>query len=101
MDHVHVNTAPYNVVAPPIGQEFFVLVDTSSILWPIGGDVVLPAAPNPNTLINVKDVGGNAAVKSIDIQGNGILIEGVATLPVTVNGANFRLFFDGVAWWIV
>ncbi len=101
MDHVHVSSDPYNVVAPGIGEEFFVLVDTASGLWTPGGDVVMPAVPNPNTLITVKDVGGNAAAAPIDIQGNGLLIEGIAMLPLNVDGESFRLFFDGVAWWIV
>lgn len=100
LSSVSINTAPYNVIAPAAGEERFILVDTANVLWPSGGDVILPAVPNANSIVNVKDTGGNAAVKRIDIQGNGLLVEGVATLPLDVNGASWRLFFDGTAWWI-
>jgi hypothetical protein len=89
------------VVSPAAGGELFVLVDTADALWPAGGDVVLPLAPTMDCIVNVKDVGGTASTKPIDIQGNGRMIEGVATLPLDVDGACYRLFFDGVAWWVV
>jgi hypothetical protein len=101
LTNVTVDTPPFDVPAPGAGAEIFVLVDTLAGTWTDGGDVVLPAVPVANSIINVKDIGGNAQVKTIDIQGNGFLIEGVATLTLEVNGASFRLFFDGTAYWIV
>jgi hypothetical protein len=100
-DHFTVDTAPFDVPAATAGDEHFVLVDTLAVTWTDGGNVVLPAVPAANSIINVKDIGSNAQVKTINIQGNGFLIEGVATLPLEVNGASFRLFFDGTAYWIV
>jgi hypothetical protein len=96
---VIVNSTPYNVVAPPTNGELFVEVDTVAI----GGvsSIVLPAVPSSNSIVNVKDITGSASVNIITIDGNGNLIDGLATLPINSNYGSYRLLWNGSQWRIV
>lgn len=97
---VAVNASPYNV-GSLITVEFFVLVDTTAVGWIAGGDVVLPAVPRVHSLLTIKDVGGNALVKSITIQGNGVLIDGQPFVVLNSSYGAYRLLNHVGGWSIV
>lgn len=54
----------------------------------------LPAAPTTNRLLFVR----NEASVTLTLSGNGINLDGAASVTVTINGCGL-IWFDGVAWW--
>jgi hypothetical protein len=98
-----VNTAvtPFAPPAPISGQELLVTVDTVAIGGP--SVVTLPAVPNSNSRITVKDATGGSGVggKSITVNGNGNLIDGLTTQLINSNFASLTMHWDGTQWRIV
>lgn len=70
---VDVTTTPYQVPTPVSGQRILVVVDTAAI--GTQSQVVLPATPNADSEIIVKDGSGRSSVLPIHIQGNGQTID--------------------------
>lgn len=58
----------------------------------------LPAAPTANNYVVIKDKKGDAATNNITIQGNGKLIDGVASILINGNNQAYTLKYDGAAW---
>ena len=58
----------------------------------------LPAAPTANNYIVIKDKKGDAGTFNITIQGNGKLIDGVASILINGNNQAYALKYDGAAW---
>ena len=58
----------------------------------------LPANPTANNYVVIKDKKGDAATNNITIQGNGKLIDGVASILINGNNQAYTLKYDGAAW---
>lgn len=58
----------------------------------------LPAAPTANNYVVIKDKKGDAGTFNITIQGNGKLIDGVASILINGNNQAYTLKYDGAAW---
>jgi hypothetical protein len=90
---------PTTITAPPTGQELLVKVDTATI--GAASTINLPATPNTDSLIDVKDSTGTAAANPITVSGNGNTIDGAASLVINVNYGNVRLWWNGTQWRVV
>jgi hypothetical protein len=81
------------------GLELLILVDTSNISWLNGSIITLPIYPASNSIINIKDKGGQASTKRIDILGNSYNIDSLNYDSININYGARRLFFDGTRWY--
>lgn len=97
--HVDVSSTPTTLTAPVSGQELLANVLTSTIGAP--STINLPAAPNADSRITVKDAENAAAAGPITVNGNGNLIDGAASQSISTNGAALTLHYNGTAWRIV
>lgn len=66
-----------------------------------GGSVLLPAPQGllPGLSIVVKDQGGEAHRRPIEIGGNGAKIDGQPSAGISANYGSMRLRYDGTSWW--
>jgi hypothetical protein len=81
--------------------EQLILVNTASTNWGDGYDITLPSSPTTNSVITIKDKGGQAVSKTIDILGNGYNIDGISSNTINTNYGCRKLFFDGLEWLII
>lgn len=65
---------------------------------PAAFTLILPPAPVRGTIVQVKDGLGVASTNAITIDGNGLLIDGAATLDITTDYGAVYLGYDGTEW---
>lgn len=92
--------APATAQDPAIGRTV-VVVDTSDAGWPSGGVITLPASPQKQACVVVKDGGGNATAKSISVSGNGNDIDGESSMAITLSYGSLEMLFSGSEWKVV
>lgn len=63
--------------------------------------VPLPAAPNPNSEVVVKDVAINAAANPITIDGNGNQVDSLPSALINTNHGFVRVVWNGTMWSLV
>lgn len=63
--------------------------------------VTLPAAPNTNRMLTIKDGKGDAGTNNITISGNGKNIDGASTLVISSNFGVSRIVYNGTQWNVV
>jgi hypothetical protein len=81
--------------------EYIILVDTSSVNWLNGSQIILPSSGIiTGTIIIVKDSGGLAASKMIVINGNGINIDG-SSVNISANYGFQKMIFNGTEWFVI
>lgn len=80
----------------------YVFVDTSNASWSNGDDITLPAIiPVAGTKVFIKDIGGQALTKNIDVVGNGQTIDGAISYTLNTNYESLTLVSDGNNWSII
>ena len=95
--HEDADSNSFSASTPEGGQELLVLYDSTTLG---AGTVTLPAAPNTDSRITVKDT-GNSSANNITVDGNGNDIDGSATTLINSDLAALTFHFDGADWWVV
>lgn len=60
--------------------------------------VTLPASPNTDRMLIIKDGKGDAGSNNITISGNGKNIDGSSTLVISTNYGKAGIVYNGTAW---
>jgi hypothetical protein len=79
----------------PVGFGGFVKVENAAAA-PIS--VFLPATPNDDQEIEIKDVLGNAGTYPVTVDGVGKMIEGAPTIVISFNYGWVHLTYTGTIW---
>lgn len=88
-------TAAWSTQTLPDVSTLFYFVNASNST---SKTINLPAAPTANNYVVIKDKKGDAGTFNITIQGNGKLIDGVASILINGNNQAYTLKYDGAAW---
>ena len=85
-------TAAYSVLAAPPYQPMTVRASATSGAF----SVLLPAAPTPLQMVNVKKI--DASANAVTINGNSLSIDGAPTVAISTQYRNVQIQFNGVTW---
>lgn len=88
-------TAAWSTQTLPDVSTLFYFVNASNST---SKTINLPAVPTANNYVVIKDKKGDAGTFNITIQGNGKLIDGVASILINGNNQAYTLKYDGAAW---
>lgn len=88
-------TAAWSTQTLPDVSTLFYFVNASNST---SKTINLPANPTANNYVVIKDKKGDAGTFNITIQGNGKLIDGVASILINGNNQAYTLKYDGAAW---
>ena len=85
-----------------VGKDLLtVLVDTSSGPWLAYGRLVLPYVPKQGARVRIKDLGGQADIKPIVVDGNGRNIDGQSTRSIQNPFEALLLVYTGSQWVVI
>lgn len=100
MIYLRVDRSPTDIPDPGLSQ-VSLLVDTSSLNWPVSGTLRLPVSPTSKARVLIKDISGQADSKPIVILGRGLSIDGESSFTLQNPFEALLLVYTGTQWVVI